>query len=169
MTVGERILKFIESRGMKKVEFAKEVGIDQSYITKIASGDRQPSERLIEDICRKFRIRKEWLLDGEEPIYKETVKDVLDDESLTDLDKSIIRGYVNLKPELRAAIREWIEEIIKDRTTSKEPEPEAVPDDEKDRAAMHRILDEEYDEVGKRKTSSASTITNGLSSRANKT
>lgn len=64
--------------GLKKVEFAEKVKVHQSHITKIVSGERNPSERLIDDICEKIRINgefinREWLLTGEgKPTIKRT-------------------------------------------------------------------------------------------------
>lgn len=64
--------------GLKKVEFAEKVKVHQSHITKIVSGERKPSDRLIDDICEKVRINgklinKNWIYTGDgDPTIKMT-------------------------------------------------------------------------------------------------
>lgn len=68
--MNNRINKIFEESGLKKVEFANKIGIHQSYVTKMISGEKNPSDRTIRDICREFNVREEWLRDGIEPMYK---------------------------------------------------------------------------------------------------
>lgn len=68
--MNERIKEIIEKSGLKKIEFAEKIKVHQSHITKIISGERNPSVRLIDDICDKIRIdgetiNKEWIYTGE--------------------------------------------------------------------------------------------------------
>lgn len=67
--MNERIEEILKKSGLKKVEFANKINVHQSYVTRLVSGEKTPSERLIDDICEKIiiggrRIRKEWLLTG---------------------------------------------------------------------------------------------------------
>ena len=62
--IGERIGELIESLGIKKVRFAERLKIDQSYVTQLTTGKRNPSDRTISDICREFNVREEWLRNG---------------------------------------------------------------------------------------------------------
>lgn len=62
--IGNRIGILIESLGIKKVRFAERLNIDQSYVTQLTSGRRNPSDRTIADICREFSVREEWLRNG---------------------------------------------------------------------------------------------------------
>lgn len=64
-TIGARIQKILEERKMKKVEFARKLNIDSSYVTQLIKGRSKPSVRLIEDICEKFGISARWLCSGE--------------------------------------------------------------------------------------------------------
>lgn len=62
--IGVRIAKIIDSRNIKKIDFAAELNIAPSYVTKLIKNEGQPSERLIEDICEKMGINRNWLLNG---------------------------------------------------------------------------------------------------------
>lgn len=72
MPINTQIDLLIKKLNIKKVDFAKKLKIDQSYVTRLIKGDNLPSERLIDDICRKFNVNKNWLLsgtDGEENMF----------------------------------------------------------------------------------------------------
>lgn len=71
MSFKERIKTLIESEGIKQVEFANKLNVDASYISKLLSNKSNtlPSERLLDDICRKFNVNKEWLIDGTGDMY----------------------------------------------------------------------------------------------------
>lgn len=62
--IGKRINELIKTLDIKKVRFAERLKIDQSYVTQLTSGKRNPSERTISDICREFNVREEWLRNG---------------------------------------------------------------------------------------------------------
>ena len=74
-SIGERIGKLIESLGIKKVRFAERLKIDQSYVTQLTSGKRNPSERTISDICREFNVREEWLRNGSGEMFFDFTED----------------------------------------------------------------------------------------------
>ena len=63
-TMGDRIAAIIEVKGIKKVQFAARINVDQSYISQLTSGKKTPSDRTISDICREFDVSEEWLRTG---------------------------------------------------------------------------------------------------------
>lgn len=68
--MNDRIKQIIEKSGMKNTEFANTINVHQSYITRMVSGEKNPSSRVIDDICEKIKINgesinKDWLLTGE--------------------------------------------------------------------------------------------------------
>ena len=62
--IGKRIAKLINTLEIKKVRFAERLKLDQSYVTQLTNGKRNPSDRTISDICREFNVREEWLRNG---------------------------------------------------------------------------------------------------------
>ena len=64
-TINLRIAQVIDTqcRGNKSA-FARELGITPAYAAQLYSGQREPSDRTISDICRIFAIREEWLRTG---------------------------------------------------------------------------------------------------------
>lgn len=64
-----RIKKILDDSGLKKTEFANIISVDQSYISKIISGEKAPSKRIIENICDRIKIdgksiNSDWLNSG---------------------------------------------------------------------------------------------------------
>ena len=72
--IGRRIEHVISKMGLKKVEFASRLKIDQSYVTQLTSERRNPSDRLISDICREFNVNETWLRTGEGEMFIEKTR-----------------------------------------------------------------------------------------------
>ena len=62
-TINERIGIVLERSGKTKTAFGESLNVSQQYISKLVRTGN-PSELLIDDICEKYHIRKEWLVDG---------------------------------------------------------------------------------------------------------
>ena len=65
-TLGERI-KILRG-SMSQQEFADKLSITRQYIALLESDKRDPSPILIDSLCQKFQIRREWLEFGHEPM-----------------------------------------------------------------------------------------------------
>lgn len=76
MTTSNRISKIIDSLEISQAEFANTLKITPAYVSKIINKGATPSDRLIDDICEKYGIRKEWLLTGEEPMKAPVARDI---------------------------------------------------------------------------------------------
>ena len=62
-SINDRIRIVLESSGKSKTAFGESLNVSQQYISKLVRTGN-PSELLIDDICEKYHIRKEWLLNG---------------------------------------------------------------------------------------------------------
>lgn len=62
-TINDRIAIILRESGMTKTAFAESLRVSQQYISKLTRTGN-PSALLIDDICEKYRIRKEWLTEG---------------------------------------------------------------------------------------------------------
>lgn len=62
-TINDRIAIILRESGMTKTAFAESLRVSQQYISKLTKTGN-PSALLIDDICEKYRIRKEWLTEG---------------------------------------------------------------------------------------------------------
>lgn len=64
-TIGRRIELLINDLNITKTAFSEKLKVSQPYISKLIADKGKPSERLIDDICEKFLVNREWLLTGE--------------------------------------------------------------------------------------------------------
>ena len=63
-TLGSRVKAVIVHNKTTMTNFAKELNISQSMVSKICSDKATPSDRTISDICRIYSINKDWLVNG---------------------------------------------------------------------------------------------------------
>lgn len=80
-------------------EFSKRINISRSNLNNIEAGRIGFTERVLFDICRTFHVRKDWIKNGEEPIFEDG-ENPLDSEILrlyallTDDSKKYLYGYI---------------------------------------------------------------------------
>lgn len=68
-----RISEVVRQSGLTKTDFGKRINISQGMVSRICSGDANPSDRTITDICREFGCNEAWLRTGEgEPFREQT-------------------------------------------------------------------------------------------------
>ena len=65
-TFGERI-KILRG-SMSQQAFADKLSITRQYVALLESDKREASPLLIDSLCQKFQVRREWLELGEEPM-----------------------------------------------------------------------------------------------------
>lgn len=66
-----RISEVVRQSGLTKTDFGKRINISQGMVSRICSGDANPSDRTITDICREFGCNEAWLRTGEGEPFKE--------------------------------------------------------------------------------------------------
>ena len=113
--IGYRIVLLIDALGMKKVRFAERINIDQSYVTQLTSGKRNPSDRTISDICREFNVREEWLRNGSGEMFLDFTEDEFAKAAATLSNdafvRSLIVGYWKLDDDGKKLFREFIHRL----------------------------------------------------------
>lgn len=96
---------------MSQEEFGKKIGIEsRAHISALEKGNRNITDRIVNDVCREFRINEEWLRTGK-GIMKISSKGTLstyvseivhgNDEFIQDL----IEVYMELDPDSKKALR----------------------------------------------------------------
>lgn len=113
--IGYRIGVLIEALGIKKVRFAERINIDQSYVTQLTNGKRNPSDRTISDICREFNVREEWLRNGSGEMFLDFTEDefakaaaMLSNDAFV---RSLIVEYWKLDDDSKKLFRDFIHRL----------------------------------------------------------
>ena len=64
-----RIIEVRKDKKLNQEEFANKLNLSRNFINQIESGKKNPSDRTIIDICKKFNVNEEWLRTGEGEMY----------------------------------------------------------------------------------------------------
>lgn len=126
MTLGQRIDEVIRCEGLKKVEFARTLKIDQSYVTQLINGRHNPSARLLDDISEKFCISRQWLETGDGEMYGARSSRALDivteryNGSATF--RAVLDVYASLSAAEQDALERYIEQLSQAVTAGQQPE-----------------------------------------------
>lgn len=128
--IGERISALISELGIKRVQFANSINVDQSYISQLTAGKRTPSDRTISDICREFRVSEVWLRTGEGEMFlrqteAEQLAEILvrmeldQDDPFISMITSAVKSYYRLSETEKAAISKLVDGMIEDLQAQK--------------------------------------------------
>ena len=117
-SLGKRVKRIIVYHGYTMTNFAKELNISQSMVSKICSDKATPSDRTIADICRIFNINRDWLTRGtgemiDKPSLEAELEELVDSESsLNDtIKRSIISALVNTPPAAWPIIADYLQSL----------------------------------------------------------
>lgn len=69
--MNNRIKELRRILGLKQREFADALGVKTGAVGAWESGSFKPGAARIELICERFKVSREWLIDGEGPVFKE--------------------------------------------------------------------------------------------------
>jgi transcriptional regulator with XRE-family HTH domain len=67
-----RLKLAMKSRQITQAGLAAKIGITQPTLSRLTSGEANPSDRTVRDICGALRINEAWLRTGEGPMEIET-------------------------------------------------------------------------------------------------
>ena len=104
-TVSQRITHIVESEKLTKTAFANSINISQPYLSQICSGQREPSDRTISDICRVYGVNEIWLKTGvgemklPMPLDQQLAQIFADVQVSDDERARLVKAFASLPPE----------------------------------------------------------------------
>lgn len=114
--MNERLAELRKCLNMTMEKFGARIGISRSAVSKMESGSSGISEQTILSICREFRVNYFWLTEGAGDMFAGTPESVVDeiaeDYNLDSIDKKLIEKYLELTPEQRAVIKNYLKSIF---------------------------------------------------------
>lgn len=124
----KRIKEIRESAGLTQVEFGKKIGLARNTIANYETGNRIPSNIVINSICREFGINEEWLRTGKGEMYKIAedqtsliVSDLLkEDNPFYDIILEITKTYQQLDNKSKKVLQNFSKELLKNMKEGKE-------------------------------------------------
>ena len=105
MEVHERLRYLREQLGLTTRAFGAGIHLSGSTITNLEKGLRKLTLRTAEDICRQYHVRRDWLLQGEGPVFADPTDGLelcfevrllaIQYSGLSDRDRELIRGLID--------------------------------------------------------------------------
>ncbi len=124
MNVGERVKLLRKELGLSQSEFGEKIGKGKVAISHIESGNVGLTETNAKLICREFNVDYFWLTEGTGEMFRETpdsiLNEVFDQYKLDDIDKKIVKKYVEMKPEHRKIFKEYLQSIVDEEKNKSE-------------------------------------------------
>ena len=124
-TLGERI-RMLRGESSQQ-EFADKLSISRQYVALLESGRREPSPVLMDSLCQKFQVRREWLETGKLPRYPEEVQN--GPEALIPDLVGILNSYPAVLNVMQRVVRhmkpsDWerLNQLLDEASTKKDPE-----------------------------------------------
>lgn len=116
--MNERIKELRKALGLTSEKFGANLGVGKTAISGIETGRRNVTDQMFLSICREYNVNPGWLESGtgsmfiEIPIedeFSEAAKNLSDDPLVV----SCLVEYAKLRPEERAIIKKYIDNLIK--------------------------------------------------------
>lgn len=107
--MNERLKRLRKILGLSQEEMGKKIGVGKTSISKLESGENNPSERTVLLICTTFNVNETWLRTGEgdmfEPMSRGETIAKFAGELMKDEDDSFRRQLVEALAQLDE--KEW--------------------------------------------------------------
>ena len=106
----KRIIQIREEANLSQEKFAEKLGLSRNFINQVENGKKNISDRTTNDICKKFNINEDWLLNGNGDMHVSqngTLTNYLSELAYGDDDfiKDLIVTYMELDETSKEAIR----------------------------------------------------------------
>lgn len=114
--LNERIKILRKTLNISQRDFGKKIGISDTAVSKLESGERNPSEQTLKSICREYNVNYVWLTEGLGEMFT-GVPDTIIDElvvqyDLNDVETEILKNYLTLTKEQRQVVQEYLRKIF---------------------------------------------------------
>ena len=113
--MNERMKELRKALGLTQQEFADKIGIVRGNIATYETGKSKPGDAVVSLICREFSVNEEWLRTGTGEMFKAAPSCALDmladTYHLEHSEYILIEKFVNMKPESRRVIMDYIREV----------------------------------------------------------
>lgn len=117
-TVSQRITHIVESEKLTKTAFANSINISQPYLSQICSGQREPSDRTVSDICRVYGVNEIWLKTGvgemklPMPLDQQLAQIFADVQVSDDERARLVKAFASLPPEAYPQLYKWFQALM---------------------------------------------------------
>ena len=98
-------------------KFGNKIGITKASVSKLESGENNPSEQTLKLICREFNVDYFWLTEGFGDMFIDIPDTVIDEMKITydlsDFEEQILRQYLILSKEEREVLQNIVKKMFR--------------------------------------------------------
>lgn len=117
MKLNERIVLLRKELGLTLEQFGEKIGITRSAVGNIEKGRRALTEQVVKSVVREFNVNENWLRTGVGKMFIESkeshLAELAKQYALDDTEVKIIEAFLELSPDKRAAIKEYVNNLAK--------------------------------------------------------
>lgn len=159
---------------LSQTTFGEKLGVSRDVINNLENGRVEAKDLIIKTICSLFTVNEEWLRTGKGDMFIETKETALskaaDLLNLDETEQKFLSAYLSLEETQRHNFKEFWREIAaaynsQDEIAATIATRPAADDKRLTRKQKEQLMHQQLDAEDKGLTSSASTITNGLSEK----
>ena len=114
--VSDRIKRVRKSLNLTMDKFGNKIGITKASVSKLESGENNPSEQTLKLICREFNVDYFWLTEGFGDMFIDIPDTVIDEMKITydlsDFEEQILRQYLILSKEEREVLQNIVKKMF---------------------------------------------------------
>lgn len=118
LSIEDRVLLIREKKELSQEEFGERIGVTKSTISLIERKLRNPSERVIRDICREFNVNEDWLRNGTGEMFIEVPEEAEFEAAAAELSKNndvlamqAVIQYWKLDEASRETVRKYVKNL----------------------------------------------------------
>lgn len=124
--MNKRIKELRIQLGLTLEEFGNSLGFSRSSMSNIETGYRSVTDRLIIAIVNTYNVSEDWLRYGTGEMFIESKESHLSElakqYALDDMEVKIVEAFLELSPDKRAAIKEYVSVLAKNFVEKSEEE-----------------------------------------------
>ena len=114
--MNSRIASIRKENNLSQQEFANRLGLTKNFISLLETGNREPSDRTVSDICREFKVNEEWLLKGTGPkkpdLSREEEMSEIISRVLSQKDNSFVKQAIKTLTSLTYEEMQVLEKVV---------------------------------------------------------
>lgn len=114
--MNERIALLRKALQLTQAEMGSRLGVTRAAISRIESGDRNLTERMIVDIIRNFNVSDHWIRTGDGEMFTRPKLVSLDDyaqrHNISEFETEVIKLYMSLDSKVRADFMTGLKSLV---------------------------------------------------------
>lgn len=108
--VNNRIRILRKDKKISQKKFAESINLSQNHVCSLEKGLRNITNRTIDDICRVYKVNKDWLINGNGEMYINELDELkIEDDEIKDFMRMYLKLDIESKAHIMGLVKKQIE------------------------------------------------------------